>query len=492
MTSLGIADLLDARVHRASGSSSPSRQVTPGAAAFADVILDASRVSTGDPSATLIGSSTHDAPRDGAPTDTPAAPPLPAAPLATTVLPAPEPSPPSSPDDAVIGVGDTAGADALTSEPAPAGAVPADAGEGTQPVDAPVLTARTDAIGSQTSPTGAAASAAAAESARVVPSAPETLRTRSLAATTTASSIATVAPSPAATTPAAHAATPPVVGAAQTESPSPSQNSVGGRPAIVVAGAGTPAVMPPTVRVAAVETDAAAPDSTPETATAPALVAPAAVPPASAAPAASTGDALLPSAAVGTAPPAQVASVAAPVTVPAARPVLLPQITAPVLSLAQAPDGDHSLTLTVSPENLGPVTVRAHISGGAIHIELHAPNDLGREALRAILADLRRDLAAAAPHASLLLSTSDDGRASSTPQHSANGTSTGSGSGSAANGTAAGAHGGHSGTGTPAGRDADAARAASAAALLADPTSSTDPTSPAPVVSPHGGIDVFA
>ncbi len=104
---------------------------------------------------------------------------------------------------------------------------------------------------------------------------------------------------------------------------------------------------------------------------------------------------------------------------PAPRPALLPQITAPVISLAQAPDGDHSLTLTVSPENLGPVTVRAHISGGAIHIELHAPNDLGREALRAILVDLRRDLAAAAPQASLLLSTSDDGPASSNPQHSA-------------------------------------------------------------------------
>lgn len=44
MTSLGIVDLLDPRVQRAAASPSPSRQITPGAAAFADVILDASRV----------------------------------------------------------------------------------------------------------------------------------------------------------------------------------------------------------------------------------------------------------------------------------------------------------------------------------------------------------------------------------------------------------------------------------------------------------------
>jgi flagellar hook-length control protein FliK len=168
-----------------------------------------------------------------------------------------------------------------------------------------------------------------------------------------------------------------------------------------------------------------------------------------------------------------------PSAVAAPRAVLLPQLTAPVVSLAQAADGDHSITLTVSPENLGPVTVRAHISGGAIHIELHAPNDLGRDALRAILGDLRRDLAAAAPHASLLLATSGDGPGSSS-QHP------GSGSGSA-NGTAPGTGGGQPGGGAPAGRaPADARPTADAR----PPTS--DMTSPAPLDTPPGGIDVFA
>jgi len=180
---------------------------------------------------------------------------------------------------------------------------------------------------------------------------------------------------------------------------------------------------------------------------------------------------------------------AAAPAVPVARTVLLPQIAAPVVALAQSPDGDHSITLTVSPENLGPVTVRAHISGGAIHIELHAPNDLGREALRAILADLRRDLAAAAPQASLLLSTSDDGPGTPNPQTSphgggANGGGT-NGSGSA-NGNA-GASGGQSGNGTAAGRDAPGARS-SPDAGPPTPAGAT----PLPLVSPHGGIDVFA
>lgn len=188
------------------------------------------------------------------------------------------------------------------------------------------------------------------------------------------------------------------------------------------------------------------------------------------------------------APPPTPVAAAAPAAVAAARPALLPQITAPVISLAQAPDGDHSLTLTVSPENLGPVTVRAHISGGATHIELHAPNDLGREALRAILVDLRRDLAAAAPQASLLLSASDDRPASSNPQHSAH-NSTGGGTGSS-NGATTGTNSGEPGAADARGRDA--AHPASGDRASTDLTSPTDPASPVPLISPHGGIDVFA
>ncbi|MET3977047.1 flagellar hook-length control protein FliK [Cellulosimicrobium sp. 4261] len=76
------------------------------------------------------------------------------------------------------------------------------------------------------------------------------------------------------------------------------------------------------------------------------------------------------------------------------------QVVGPVVALAEAGDGDHVLTLSVTPENLGPVTVRAHVAGGDLRIELYAPHDTGREALRAIVADLRRDLAGIAGGAS--------------------------------------------------------------------------------------------
>jgi flagellar hook-length control protein FliK len=101
---------------------------------------------------------------------------------------------------------------------------------------------------------------------------------------------------------------------------------------------------------------------------------------------------------------------ATPAAAPApARPPLAPQLAAPVLSLVQAADGDHRITVTVSPEDLGPVTVRAHISGDGLRIELAAPSEAGRDAIRHILADLRRDLAAVAPHATLTLAAGDAG-----------------------------------------------------------------------------------
>ena len=114
--------------------------------------------------------------------------------------------------------------------------------------------------------------------------------------------------------------------------------------------------------------------------------------------------------------------------------MLLPQVTAPVIALARSTAGEHSVTLTVSPENLGPVTVRAHISGGGIRLELHAPSDAGRDALRATLTDLRRDLAAAAPGAHLSVAAADPSPASSSQSRpdAQTGTGTGSGSDSAA------------------------------------------------------------
>lgn len=178
-----------------------------------------------------------------------------------------------------------------------------------------------------------------------------------------------------------------------------------------------------------------------------------------------------PVAAGSTPAPSPVAATAtAPVTPPSAvpapvRPALLPQVAAPVLSLAQAPDGDHRITLTVSPENLGPVTVRAHIAGSTLRIELQAPSEIGRDALRALLVDLRRDLAVAAPHATLSLSTGDG--SSSSPQHGAT------------------THG-QTGNGDP-----DTPRPPTTPRPPASaPTASPPP--PAPPAAPTGGIDVYA
>ena len=50
------------------------------------------------------------------------------------------------------------------------------------------------------------------------------------------------------------------------------------------------------------------------------------------------------------------------------------------------------MTLKVSPEDLGPLTVRAQIDAAGVRIELFAPGDAGREAVRGILPELRKEL----------------------------------------------------------------------------------------------------
>lgn len=103
-----------------------------------------------------------------------------------------------------------------------------------------------------------------------------------------------------------------------------------------------------------------------------------------------------------------VASPAAPGTaMPAfdAEPArLLPQVSGPLFSLASAAPGSHVMTLKLSPEDLGPLTVRAHIEGAAVRIELFAPGEAGREAVRGILPELRRGLGESGFGASLDLS----------------------------------------------------------------------------------------
>jgi len=63
------------------------------------------------------------------------------------------------------------------------------------------------------------------------------------------------------------------------------------------------------------------------------------------------------------------------------------------------------MTVSVTPDNLGPVTVRAHVGAEGVRVELFASNDLGRDAIRAIIPDLRRDLAGAGLGGNLSLSS---------------------------------------------------------------------------------------
>lgn len=100
----------------------------------------------------------------------------------------------------------------------------------------------------------------------------------------------------------------------------------------------------------------------------------------------------------GSTPAAPVASQPAVTT---SAHVLPEQLGTPLLRVARAGNGEHIVTVKVTPENLGPVTVRAHVDGQNVKIELSTPNSIGSEAVKLVIADLRRDLAAAGVNATL-------------------------------------------------------------------------------------------
>lgn len=100
--------------------------------------------------------------------------------------------------------------------------------------------------------------------------------------------------------------------------------------------------------------------------------------------------------AAASAPPAQAPSVP-----------LATQLYKPVFSLASASKGEHLITVRVAPDEFGPVTVRALVTAEGMRVELFAPTEAAREALRGMLPDLRRDLAVPGLHASLDVSTKD-------------------------------------------------------------------------------------
>ncbi|GLW93146.1 flagellar hook-length control protein FliK [Actinokineospora globicatena] len=62
------------------------------------------------------------------------------------------------------------------------------------------------------------------------------------------------------------------------------------------------------------------------------------------------------------------------------------------LSPLRGHNGEHTLTVHLHPVDLGPVSLTARISGGDIHLDLGSATEAGREALRAALPELRREL----------------------------------------------------------------------------------------------------
>lgn len=136
--------------------------------------------------------------------------------------------------------------------------------------------------------------------------------------------------------------------------------------------------------------------------------------------------------------PAAPAAASAPQTLDA-------QLARPVFTLAAAGRGEHVMTVHVTPDNLGPVTVRAHVGAEGVRVELFAPTDAGRDALRAILPDLRRDLGSSGLTGTLDLSSQNQ----PSPQQQA-----------AADGRASGQHGeGRAASdGLPSGDDRSATR----------------------------------
>ncbi|MFS0851954.1 flagellar hook-length control protein FliK, partial [Microbacterium sp. 179-I 3D4 NHS] len=143
------------------------------------------------------------------------------------------------------------------------------------------------------------------------------------------------------------------------------------------------------------------------------------------------------------------APVAVPSAAPAAEPSVVPravaaQVAPVVVSIAQRPAGTHQLTLTVNPDSLGPVTVRARIGhNGDIQVQLSGATDAGREALRTIVAELRRDLAAVTPHATLTLGSGSGAEAGASDRGTQPGAGGGAGERTPQGGNASSRHTDH-------------------------------------------------
>lgn len=92
--------------------------------------------------------------------------------------------------------------------------------------------------------------------------------------------------------------------------------------------------------------------------------------------------------------PVTVTIPAAPAT--ASRPVqVAQQVATQVAFLSGAVDGTHTMTLQITPDNLGPVQVQVTVTDGALDMTLLAALEVGRDTLTQAAPELRRYLEAA-------------------------------------------------------------------------------------------------
>lgn len=92
--------------------------------------------------------------------------------------------------------------------------------------------------------------------------------------------------------------------------------------------------------------------------------------------------------------PAAVTIPVTPTTVP--RPVqVAQQVATQVAFLSGAVDGSHTMTLQITPDDLGPVQVQVTITDGAVDMTLLAAHEVGRDTLTQAAPELRRYLEAA-------------------------------------------------------------------------------------------------
>ncbi|MHA7240847.1 flagellar hook-length control protein FliK [Arthrobacter sp. TMS1-12-1] len=74
-------------------------------------------------------------------------------------------------------------------------------------------------------------------------------------------------------------------------------------------------------------------------------------------------------------------------------------------SVADAPGGTSTITVTVAPDDLGPITIRASFAPDGTRLEFFSSTDGGREALKQAMPDLRREASSSGLSASLDLGT---------------------------------------------------------------------------------------